>query len=227
MKILVIEDNITIAENISLYLTAKWYSVDMVHDGERAFDMIRTLKYDFLIIDRMIPRIDGLALVRMLQSRGIHIAFLFLTALGKQVDRIEWLSLGADDYLVKPFDLEELRLRIDNIWRHRWGGWSHIWSTRILIEWDILIDLDAERVMRDWYQIDLSPKEYAILALLWSNQGVILSRERIYEDLWGDCSDPFSNVLDTINVHIAHIRKKIGTDIIRTVKLSWYIIDNP
>lgn len=74
--------------------------------------------------------------------------------------------------------------------------------------------------MRDGSQIDLSPKEYAILALLWTNQGMILSRERIYEDLWGDYSDPFSTVLDTINVHIAHIRKKIGMDIIRTVKLS-------
>lgn len=81
--------------------------------------------------------------------------------------------------------------------------------------------------MRDDIQIDLSPKEYAILSLLWQHQGRVLSREQIYEELWGDESDPFSSVLDTINVHIAHIRKKVSTDIIRTVKLSGYIIDQP
>lgn len=89
MKILIIEDNTSIAENISLYLIAKGYHTDIAPDGERAFDMIRSGKYDFLIIDRMIPRIDGLSLVRMLQSRQIEIPFLFLTALGKQIDRIE------------------------------------------------------------------------------------------------------------------------------------------
>jgi DNA-binding response OmpR family regulator len=88
-KILIIEDNKTIAENISLYLTAKGYQTSIAHDGEQAFDMIRSSKYDFLIIDRMIPKIDGLSLVRMMQSRSIEIPFLFLTALDKQVDKIE------------------------------------------------------------------------------------------------------------------------------------------
>jgi two-component system, OmpR family, response regulator len=117
--ILIIEDNITIAENIALYLTAKGYHTEMVHDGERAFDIIRSGSYDCLIVDRMIPRIDGLRLMRMLLDRGITVPFLFLTAQDKQIDRIEGLALGADDYLVKPFDLEELRLRIENIMRRR------------------------------------------------------------------------------------------------------------
>jgi DNA-binding response OmpR family regulator len=226
-KILIIEDNSSISENISLYLTAKWYLTEIASDGERAFDMIRSSTYDLLIIDRMIPRIDGLSLVRMMQARWLVIPFLFLTALGKQVDRIEGLALGADDYLVKPFDLEELRLRIENILKRgkNWDPKTHAKKSSQI--WNIILDTDAERVMRDDIQIDLSPKEYAILSLLWQHQGRVLSREQIYEELWGDYSDPFSSVLDTINVHIAHIRKKVSTDIIRTVKLSGYVIDQP
>jgi DNA-binding response OmpR family regulator len=220
-SILIIEDNITIAENIALYLTANGYHTEMVHDGERAFDMIRSGSYDCLIVDRMIPRIDGLRLMRMLMDRGITVPFLFLTAQDKQIDRIEGLALGADDYLVKPFDLEELRLRIENIMRRRWVSTT----SSILMIWDIEIDLSAQRVMRLGVTIELSPKEYAILALLVEHQGIVMDRDTIYEAVWGDVPDSFSAVLDTINVHIAHIRKKVGTDIIRTVKLVWYVID--
>jgi two-component system OmpR family response regulator len=222
MRILIVEDNISIAENISLYLIAKGYHIDIAHDGERAFDMIRDNRYDFLIIDRMIPRIDGLSLVRLMQSRQIDIPFLFLTALGKQIDRIEGLSLWADDYLVKPFDLEELRLRIDNIMRRRSGASTQLSVSRI---GDIIVDTDAKQVLRGDRHIELSPKEYAILELLLENRGKILDREYIYEAIWWDSPDVFSNILDTVNVHIAYIRKKIGPESIRTVKLSGYIID--
>lgn len=222
MKILIIEDNTTIAENISLYLIAKWYHTDIASDGESAYDMIRSGKYDFLIIDRMIPRIDGLSLVRLLQTRQIEIPFLFLTALGKQVDRIEWLSLGADDYLVKPFDLEELKLRIENIMRRRGVVISQVTTYQIS---DICIDTKAKQVRKNSLLIELSPKEYSLLELLLENRWNILTREYIYEAIWQDEYDGFSNVLDTVNVHIANIRKKIWSDIIRTIKLSGYIID--
>ena len=222
-KILIIEDNQSISENIALYLRAKGYHADIAHDGEQAFDMIRTTHYDFLIIDRMIPKIDGLSLVRMIQARSIDIPFLFLTALAKQIDKIEWLSLWADDYLVKPFDLEELRLRIENIMRRRGSGKGEKATSSQI--WGITLDRDARQVSRNGNPIEVSPKEYDIIELLWRNQGTILSRESLYETLWWDEVDPFSNILDTINVHIAHIRKKIGDDLIRTVKLSGYIID--
>ncbi|MBP9779241.1 response regulator transcription factor [Candidatus Gracilibacteria bacterium] len=222
MKILIIEDNTSIAENISLYLQAKGYSTDIAFNGEQAFDMIQNTRYNFLIIDRMIPRIDGLSLVRMLQSRQIDIPFLFLTALGKQVDRIEGLSLGADDYLVKPFDLEELRLRIGNILKRR--GVTHQIKTLYRVG-VIHIDILSKQVSMNSIVIELSPKEFAVLHLLLENRGNILSREYIYESIWGDQYDGFSNILDTVNVHIANIRKKTNTDIIRTVKLSGYIVD--
>jgi two-component system response regulator QseB len=159
----------------------------------------------------------------MMQSRSIEIPFLFLTALDKQVDKIEWLSLGADDYLIKPFDLEELSLRIENIIKRR-GSWSPTKKSSDDIG-GLSLDSDAKQVSRDGHPIELSPKEYDIVELLWKSQGHILSRESIYESLWWDESDPFANTLDTINVHIAHIRKKLGTDIIRTVKFSGFIID--
>ena len=222
MHILIIEDNTTISENISLYLTAKGYHTDIASDGERAFDMLVRKSYDFLIIDRMIPRIDWLSLVRLMQSKKITIPFLFLTALGKQVDRIEWLSLGADDYLVKPFDLEELRLRIDNIMRRH--GYQSV-STGSFVLREITIDTAAKQVTQSGMPIDFSPKEYAILELLLENRGKILDREYIYTAVWGENYDHFSNVLDTVNVHIAYIRKKIWNDTIRTIKLSGYIID--
>jgi DNA-binding response OmpR family regulator len=220
-SILIIEDNTSIAENIALYLTAKGYHTEIAHDGERAFDMIRSGSYDCLIVDRMIPRIDGLTLMRMLIDRRMIIPFLFLTARDKQIDRIEGLALGADDYLVKPFDLEELRLRIENIMRRRWV----LLSPTITDIGDISIDIRAKRVTRLGYLVDLSPKEYAILALLLAHRGTVMDRDTIYEVVWWDIPDVFSGVLDTINVHIAHIRKKTNPDIIRTVKLVWYIID--
>lgn len=220
--ILIIEDNTTIAENIALYLEAKNHRSAIAPDGEKAFDMIRTTKYDFLIIDRMIPKIDGLSLVRMMQARTIIIPFLFLTALGKQVDKIEWLSLGADDYLVKPFDLEELLLRIENILRRK--GVSTQSSGRDMFIGDILLDTSAKRVIRANSPVELSPKEYALFEVLVKNRGSVLDRDFLYESVWW-WYDASPESLETINVHIAHLRKKLGSDVIRTVKLSGYIID--
>ncbi len=223
MHILIIDDNPEITENISIYLQSKWYETSIASDWEQAFDMIGRKWYDFLIIDRMMPRIDWLALVRMLQSRSIHIPFLFLTALGKQTDRIEGLSLWADDYLVKPFDLQELVLRIENITRR--NGTATTISNRDIFESDtIRVDLTSHLITRDGLTVDLSPKEYELLECLIRNRWKILDRDYLYETVWWDY-DASEKVLETINVHIAHLRKKLSPDLIRTVKLVWYIID--
>ncbi len=224
MRILIIDDNRTITENISLYLKNKWYDTAVAYNGEIAFDMIRREKYDFLIVDRMMPEIDGLALIRMLQARSIHIPFLFLTALSKQTDKIEWLSLGADDYLVKPFDLQELVLRIENIARR--NGTSQTISTKNILIDSLDIDIESKSVKKDGKRIELSPKEYSLLEILLENRGKILSRDFLYEEVWWDY-EVSDQVLETINVHIAHLRKKLTPDLIRTVKLSGYIIDTP
>ena len=225
MHILIIDDNRTITENISLYLKAKWHTASIAYDGEMAFDMITRSKYDFLIVDRMMPHIDWLSLIRMLSARSIRIPFLFLTALSKQVDKIEGLSLGADDYLVKPFDLDELVLRIENISRRNTNTHFPASSDAHSITFgNIEIDFSAELVKQHGNRIDLSPKEYHLLRILMKNKGKVLSRDFLYEEVWWDY-DVSEKVLDTINVHIAHLRKKLSSDLIRTVKLSGYIID--
>ena len=225
MHILIIDDNRTITENISLYLKARWHTPSMAYDGEMAFDMITHSKYDFLIVDRMMPHIDWLSLIRMLSARGIRVPFLFLTALSKQVDKIEWLSLGADDYLVKPFDLDELVLRIENISRRNTSTLSPSLSGAHCTTFgNIEIDFSAELVKKSGNRIDLSPKEYHLLEVLVKNRGKVLSRDFLYEEVWWDY-EVSEKVLDTINVHIAHLRKKLSPDLIRTVKLSGYIID--
>ena len=184
--------------------------------------MIRSEHFDFLIVDRMMPEIDGMALIRMLKARSIEIPFLFLTALGKQIDKIEGLSLGADDYLVKPFDLEELFLRIENIMKR--NGKILPPSSKVKVFGLVEIDIDSQLVKKEGNRVDLSPKEYALLEILVKNQGKILDRDFLYEEVWGDY-DVSEKILDTINVHIAHLRKKLGNDLIRTVKLVGYIID--
>ncbi len=221
MHILIIDDNITITENISEYLQNKWYEASIAHNGEKAFDMIIHGNYDFLIVDRMMPAIDGLSLIRMLQARSISIPFLFLTALSKQTDKIEWLSLGADDYLVKPFDLEELILRIENITRR---NRKVLTPSNIVILGTLEIDTEAQLVKKEGVRVDLSPKEYQILSVLLKYRGKIQTRDSLYEEIWWDYEVP-EQILDTINVHIAHLRKKLSPDIIRTVKLVGYIID--
>ncbi len=158
----------------------------------------------------------------MLQSRGIHIPFLFLTALGKQIDRIEWLSLGADDYLVKPFDLQELVLRMENILRRR--GSTQTIDKNIFEFSGIIVDLTTHLTTRDSKHIELAPKEYELLEILIKNRGKILDRDFLYEKVWWDM-EVSEKVLETINVHIARLRKKLSHELIRTVKLVWYIID--
>lgn len=226
MHILVIDDNKTISENISLFLESRGYRVDVAHNGAEGFDLIMRWSYDFLIVDRMMPEIDGLSLIRMLLSRGKRIPFLFLTALSKQVDKIEWLSLWADDYLVKPVDLTELALRIENIMKRYSSGTNQGTNTSsdTFTSWDIAVDLRAKSVKKWWNQVELSPKEYELLAVLIKNRWNVLDRDFLYEAVWWEY-DASDNTLDTINVHIAHLRKKLTPDLIRTVKLSGYVID--
>ncbi len=226
MNILIIEDNVTIAENIAIYLESKGYRTKSAHDGETAFEMIGREKFDFLIVDRMIPKIDGLSLIRLLQSRNINIPFLFLTALGKTIDKIEGLSLGADDYLVKPFDLEELFLRMENITTHRKGGSGSItkWTQNTIQIGNIVIDTAAKRILRDNQPVDLAPKEYSLIAYLAEHRGTVIDRDRLYEAVWGEF-EPSFEALGTVNVHIGRVRRKICHDIIRTVKLEGFVID--
>lgn len=175
----------------------------------------------------MLPGIDGLSLARMMRSKQIHTPFLFLTALDKQIDKIEWLSIGADDYLVKPFNLEELHLRLLNISKRSWeaqGMSSGASSVSVHRFWEIEINLQTGKIQKSDHEVMLSPKEYGILKLLLNNRGRIITKDAIYESVWWERESRVED-LETISVHIAHIRKKLRNNLIRTQKLEGYIID--
>jgi DNA-binding response OmpR family regulator len=226
-RLLVIEDNRTIAENIAEYFRMKGWQVQTVHDGERAYEEIQRTEFDFFIVDRMIPSIDGLSLIDMVKKRGNATPYLFLTALDKTVDKLEGLSHGADDYIVKPFSLEELHLRVSNILARAEHSRREFEASQETIDIeDLSVNFASQRVSRGGAEIPLSPKEFALFGYLLRNRGRIVSREEIFEQVWKDYGSDFSYASDTINVHIAYIRKKLDNPkIIRTVKLAGYVID--
>jgi DNA-binding response OmpR family regulator len=214
MRILIVDDSPIITRNIALYLEQKGYVTTQAANGEEAFDLIGRSKYDCIVLDRMMPWLDGMGLVRLLRSRSITTPIVFLTALGKPLDRIEGLSLGVDDYLVKPFELEELELRVRNIIAR-----SQIGKKGQTVGDPVSMSLNQNlyQVQIGEQKIHLSPREFELLAYLHKNSGLVFSRDQIYEAVWGEDSSQVDS-LDMINVHIANLRKKLPVDCIKTIK---------
>lgn len=229
-RVLIIEDNEIIANNTAEFLRMEGHHVDVQYNGEKGFEALQYAAsdgkaYDIAILDRMLPGLDGLSIARLIKSKQIPTRFLFLTAKDKQIDINEGLELGWDDYLVKPFDLDELVLRIKNILGRGASGGKSDSSGSIDLD-GMVVDLWAHQVSRGGTIIELSPKEYAILAFLAKNRGTVVTREQIFEEVWNDYGSSFSDASETINVHIAYLRRKIGKETIRTVKGVGYIIDD-
>ena len=231
MKIIIIEDNVVIADNTAEFLRIEWYEVDVFYHGEKGLEELvyqhnQGVPYDLAILDRMLPWIDGLSIGRVIVSKKISTKFIFLTAKNRQFDIIEWLEIQADDYLVKPFDLDELVLRIKNILR-RWNNISWDSSNNGIIQvGDFVFDLTSHQIQKNDVDISLSPKEFAIIEHLLRNKGSVVSRESLYEQVWHEHSTSVDAGADTINVHMTYLRRKLGKDLIRTVKWVGYIIDN-
>ena len=231
-KIIIIEDNEIIANNTAEFLRMEGYHVDVFHHGEKGFEEIKYAAgegraYDLAILDRMLPGLDGLSIARLITTKWIPTNFLFLTAKDKQIDINEGLEIGADDYLVKPFDLDELELRAKNILKRKRNSKNGPqYDSGTIDIGDITLDFEAHQVTQAENLIELSPKEYAIFAFLATNRWRVVTREQIFEEVWNDYGSGFSEASETINVHIAYLRRKIGKDTIRTVKGVWYVIDN-
>ena len=232
MHILIVEDNPVISWNIAEFLEMHDYTVTCVADGAQAFDRIRashdrdtSTQYDLIILDRMLPGLDGLSIARLMKQKKITTPFLFLTAKDKLTDKLEWLEIGADDYLIKPFDLDELLFRVRNILSRTRGSSDATESDHVFHFWDLVINLQAHTVERAGNMIALSPKEFDILAYLLRNKGRVISKDEIYEHVWLEYGQDFSAFENTLTVHLSYIRKKLDSDIIRTVKLHGYIID--
>ena len=213
MRLLLAEDERDLNRLITKKLTSAGYSVDSFFDGEEAIHVLSYTDYDGVILDIMMPKADGFAVLRALRERGKTTPVLFLTARDAIADRVRGLDSGANDYLVKPFAFDELLARIRAMTRLSFGA-----SESVLTVGDLTLNLATQEVRRGDQPITLSAKEYALLEYLMHNQGIVLSREKIENHIWNLDYEGGTNVVD---VYISYLRKKIdeGRDkkLIRTV----------
>ena len=220
MRILVVEDQKDLNEIIVRKLTNEHYSVDTCFDGDDALDFIRCAEYDGIIMDIMLPGTTGIGVLKEMRSAGKKTPVLLLTALGTVEDRVAGLDAGADDYLVKPFDFDELMARIRAIIRR--GGDR---ADNVMTLGDLTIDPESRTVTRAGSEISLTAKEFDILEYLMQNKGKVLSRDKLSNHIWNYDYDGGSNVID---VYMYHLRKKIDAGFdekrIVTVKGAGYMI---
>lgn len=219
MRILIAEDERELNELITQRLIKEHYSVDACYDGEEALDYLRMADYDVLILDIMMPKIDGLTVLKQLRDANDPIAVLLLTAKDSVDDRVKGLDAGADDYLIKPFAFEELLARLRVLLR------TPQQKQNILRISDLQVFLDTHQVMRGGKDIPLSSKEYTLLCYMMRNAGHVLTRERLEQHVWNYDFTGASNVID---VYIRHLRKKIddGFDqkLIHTIRGHGYVL---
>jgi DNA-binding response OmpR family regulator len=220
MRVLVIEDDSSISAFLAQGLREAKFNVDVCADGVAADQLLQRGQYDLLILDLMLPRRDGLTILRNLRDRGQQVPVICLTARDTVQDRIAGLDAGADDYLIKPFSVAELMARIRAVLRR--GQTESVTALQI---GDLMIDLTTRTVHRGKRRIDLSPKEYSLLEYLARNQEHILSRSMILRHVWNCEYDPQTNVVD---VHINRLRRKIEDEaahaLIHTVRGAGYVL---
>ena len=201
MRVLVVEDAKDMNRLIVKTLTRAGYSVDGCYNGEEALDFLAGAEYDAILLDVMMPKLDGYALLEKLRSQGMDTPVLFLTARDAISDRVKGLDLGADDYLVKPFDFEELLARIRAMTRKKSGKKSNVFTLG-----DLQVDAQSHTVTRGGKETNLLPKEFTILEYMIRNQGTVLSREQLENQIWNYERSGSSNNID---VYISKLRKKI------------------
>ena len=220
MKILLAEDEVDLNNVVTRYLKKNGYSVDSVLDGEEALDYLKYSEYDLVILDIMMPKVDGFEVIKKLRDKGNHTSVLMLTARDSADDKVKGLDLGADDYIVKPFDFNELMARIRAVVRRKYGN-----SSNKLVIGDLILDISEKSVTRAGKQIELTGKEYEVLEYLMQSKNRILSRDQIKEHVWDFDYEGDSNIIDVL---IKNIRKKIdiedGKQIIYTKRGLGYVI---
>ncbi|MEE2527070.1 response regulator transcription factor [Hyphobacterium sp. HN65] len=202
MRILIIEDDREAANYIRKGLKESGHVVDHAADGEEGLEMGRSAEYDILVVDRMLPKLDGLSVIETLRDEGISSPVLILSALGEVDHRVEGLKAGGDDYLVKPYAFAELLARIEALARRRD---PETVRTKLVVG-DLEMDLLARKVMRGGEEILLQPREFRLLEFLMKHSGQVVTRTMLLEKVWDYHFDPQTNVID---VHISRLRSKI------------------
>ena len=217
MRLLLVEDNDSIGKGLYAGLNQAGYAVDWVRDGETAQSAFVTEQYDVAVLDLGLPRKSGIEVLTELRARGSTVPVLILTARDTINDRIIGLDQGADDYMIKPFDLDELQARLRALLRRSSGR-----ATPKLTHGDIELDPASHTVTKDGAIVDLTPRAFDILQTLMENQGRVMSRSRLEESMYSWKDEIESNAVE---VHIHQIRKKLGNDLIRTIRGVGYIMD--
>ncbi len=220
MRLLFAEDERDLNNILTKKLTEEGYSVDSCFDGEEAMDFLLSADYDGVILDVMMPQKDGFEVLREMRAEGIDAPVLFLTARDAIQDRVHGLDIGASDYLVKPFSMEELLARVRALTRRTFES-----SSSVLTAGDLTVDTASHTVTRAGKKIDLSAKEYALLSYLMHNKNLVLSREKIEDHIWNFDYEGGTNVVD---VYIRYLRKKIDEDhdvkLIQTIRGVGYVL---
>jgi DNA-binding response OmpR family regulator len=223
MRILLVEDDIRLAETLAEALTDQRYAVDVVTDGEAGWDQAKVLEYDLLLLDVMLPELDGISLCQRLRSHGYSMPVLMLTARDTVSDKIAGLDAGADDYVVKPVDLQELFARVRALLRRGSA------TSPPILEWAALrLDPSTYEVSYGETPVHLTPKEYGLLELLMRNGRRVLSRSSIIEHVWSLETPPEEHA---VKVHIRGLRQKLkaagaSEDLIETVHSMGYRLNH-
>jgi len=221
MYILVVEDERRLAQVVRKVLEEEGHTVDVANDGEEGLAIAMDGSHDVIVLDILLPGIDGFEVCRSLRANRVDTPVLLLTALDAVEDRVRGLDAGADDYLPKPFAFQELLARLRALGRRR----VQAREPDQLQTADLLLDLRRRRAVRDGRTIDLSPKEFALLEFLMRNQGRVVTRTQILDHVWGYDYSPDSNLVD---VYVTYLRRKIdrghGQKLIRTVRGAGYAV---
>lgn len=222
MNILLVEDDERISKFLLKGLREAGYQVNLAESGEIAREMIGSFDFDIILMDIMLPGIDGAQLTQMIRYKENHTPILVISALNSPDDKIKMLDIGADDFLSKPFHFEELLSRINALTRRNKLSYQH--NSQILTCGNLRIDTDLHKVTQAQSLVDLSPTEYKLLVFLMQNKNKVLSRTQILHGVWGINFDSTTNVVD---VYISYIRNKIDESeqkIIYTIKGTGYLI---
>ena len=217
-KILVVDDDKNICELLRLYLVKEGYNVTMVHDGSAALTEFDKLHPDLVLLDVMMPVMDGWEVCRKIRAKD-NTPIIMLTAKGETYDKVLGLELGADDYIVKPFEPAELIARVEAVLRRTGRG------SLLFTAWDVAVDTAACRVTRASSPVQLTPKEYDLLLILLRNRGSVLYRDYLYETVWGE--DEMLDNTRTLDTYIQRLRRKLGwEDRITTIHRVGYRLEN-
>lgn len=208
-KILIIEDEKPIAELLKYALEKERFDAAMAHTGEEAFEKIESYRPDLILLDLMLPDMDGLTICREVTANNKEIPIIIVSAKNDQIDKLIGLEYGADDYITKPFDIREVILRIKSVLRRLTTPIEKSGRDSVIEDGDLVLDIDKHELRKSGELIELTPKEFSLLETLIRNKGKTLTRNFLLEQVWN-----FDYIGDTrtVDIHIQRLRKKLGND---------------